>query len=97
MGDHVLEGHGCLAHRSSGEVKAQGIRVGVLRSGAMATSLTGQWSAAQRQAFFGAYANTERQAETGGAIDPAITARTIVRLSQTPVEACVRLIELSGG
>ncbi len=78
------------------EVRDCGIRVTILRSGAMATSIVDQWSAVQKEAFFAAYAQSERQAATGGHIDPAVTADAIIGLLQLPGEANIRLVELTG-
>jgi meso-butanediol dehydrogenase/(S,S)-butanediol dehydrogenase/diacetyl reductase len=78
------------------EIKEFGIRVTVVRSGAMVTSITDQWSENQKQAFFAAYARSGRLAESGASIDPAITANTVVDVLRLPSEAGIRLVELGG-
>lgn len=78
------------------ELRPYGVRVTVLRSGAMETSIVDQWSEAQKQAFFSAFQDSPRQAQTGRSIDPAITARALLNILKLPAEASMRLVELGG-
>lgn len=78
------------------ELRPYGVRVTVVRSGAMQTSITDQWSPSQKEAFFSAYASSARQAETGANIDPGITARAVVDILKLPPDASARLIEVGG-
>jgi NAD(P)-dependent dehydrogenase (short-subunit alcohol dehydrogenase family) len=78
------------------ELKSDNIRVTVLRSGSMATSIVESWSETQKADFFGAYAESDRQANAGRAIDPAVTAAAIIDVLRLPAEASIRIIELGG-
>jgi NAD(P)-dependent dehydrogenase (short-subunit alcohol dehydrogenase family) len=78
------------------EVKEYGIRVTIVRSGAMTTSIVDQWSETQKQLFFEAYVRSGRHAETGVSIDPTIMAEAIVSILRLPPTASVRLVELGG-
>jgi NAD(P)-dependent dehydrogenase (short-subunit alcohol dehydrogenase family) len=79
-----------------GELKDYGIRVTVLRSGAMATSIVDSWSETQKKLFFDAYLSSPTQEETGQNIDPSVTAEAIVNVLRLPSEANIRLIEVTG-
>jgi NAD(P)-dependent dehydrogenase (short-subunit alcohol dehydrogenase family) len=86
----------CFSNGLRAELRDYGIRVTILRSGAMTTSVVDSWSEEQKKLFFDAYADSSAQSETGIMIDPAITAGSIVRLLRLPPEASVRLIEVTG-
>jgi meso-butanediol dehydrogenase/(S,S)-butanediol dehydrogenase/diacetyl reductase len=78
------------------ELRADNVRITIVRSGSMQTSITDQWSEVQKQVFFSAYADSARRDDAGGNIDPCITARAIVDILKLPPQASTRLIELGG-
>lgn len=86
----------CFSTGLRNELRPDGIRVTVVRSGAMATSIVESWSERQKKMFFDSYAASSAQADIGGMIDPSITAERIVQLLQLPREATSRLVDISG-
>jgi len=77
------------------EVRGDGIRVTVLRSGSVAGGeIARNWPEERRSAFFDAIQKSGHAAFAGHAISPETTARALVNVLALPAEANVDLIEV---
>ncbi|MBV9995866.1 MAG: SDR family oxidoreductase [Caulobacteraceae bacterium] len=77
------------------EVRGDGIRVTVLRSGSVAGGeISRNWTPERKAEFFEALQKTGFAAFTGEAISPETTAQTLVAILSTPKEANIDLIEV---
>lgn len=84
-----------LSRGLKGELRADGVRVMVLRAGSMAEStFNREWPEAVSQRFFQAISESGHLAFSGAAMDPRIVAGTLVHALKTPREAGLDLFEV---
>ncbi len=76
------------------ELRADKIRVSVLRSGSAHTEIAREWDAATQAVFIETITKTGYLAWSGDGVNPEVTANMAVHLVTLPREACVNLMEL---
>ncbi|MEP6867083.1 MAG: SDR family NAD(P)-dependent oxidoreductase [Novosphingobium sp.] len=80
------------------ELRSEGIRVSILRSGSVSGSSGGEsWSDETRQAFFKKIVETGHASMSGAPVTPQSMAQALVAILALPLDVSVDLIELRAG